>query len=233
MRDKYFDSKRVSVDKIVDEIYDVSKVGALSIPEVLKEEGRDELLRGIQTVRPLFKQIPLIQGGVIQDMQLLYVEETPLVKFPSFRRSIQQFRREYTQFYGQLARRAGFSRSRSYSMGIHYYSQGSKGISAHRDYATNINMVSIFVLQGEAPFFVCANKKGDNAVKLEATVGSWILLRTARKEEEQDLRPFHYVSGPIDHDRYSLVVRDDIKVKGEFMQDKLTSKGTSNTDHSY
>ena len=85
------------------------------------------------------------------------------------------------------------------------YAQGSLGITPHRDGAQFCNVVSIFMISGQARFAVCANRLGGAAREIDVSPGRLLLLR-APGFLGADERPFHYVTD-IREERYSCALR--------------------------
>jgi len=86
-------------------------------------------------------------------------------------------------------------------------------MGVHRDYSTDINLISIFVLGGTAPFYVCADKQGRGKVALHSAPGSLILMRAPRNELENDYRPYHCV-GAVEEERFTLLFRQKKQTYG-------------------
>lgn len=213
---KYLNIEKIDVEKIVKELFDFNNLGALSIQDVLTQNAKKELLEGIYSAKPLFWQVPRDIGGkVIQEMQTIYVERVTnrIGEFPLFKESIDKLFEEYSQLYLQIAKEAKFNENKCNSIGIHHYPVGSVGITPHQDYKQDLNLIASFVVEGDAPFFVCANRKKDFAKKINSSPGSVIFMRAARCEEEQQARPFHYLVGPMKKDRYAILLRSRAKDK--------------------
>ncbi|MCH8945508.1 MAG: hypothetical protein IIA85_01130 [Nanoarchaeota archaeon] len=207
MENKYIDAERISIDFVVSELYDLSKIGALSIPGVLSSKARENIVKGAKSAIKLFWKAPRVEGPVIQEMETLYIEDTDVRDLErSFVDSIKQFKREYGEIYRQISKKAGFLVDSFNSVGIHYYPYNSQGITPHRDYTRDRDLISIFVLQGQAKFCVCEDRNKKGSINLDSSSGSLILLRAARNDLEQSYRPFHYVE-PIERERFSLIVR--------------------------
>jgi len=203
----FLKSKKISIDKIVNELYDFSKIGALSLPEILSKEGRQELLKGVKSAKKLFSKVSRKEGKVIQEMETLYIEnlkENELKK--EFNENINKFIKEYSKIYREIAKKAKFQENSFNSLGFNHYWNNSKGISPHRDYARDKDLISIFILQGKANFYVCVDREKNKPVELYSPPGSLILLRAPRNESEKQYRPFHYVEN-IENERLSLIVR--------------------------
>lgn len=214
---KYLRTEKIDVEKIVNELYDFSELGALSVPGVVTEEGRKELLEAILTAKALFWRVPrdISKGKVIQEMDTVYIERVRdrVKEFPLFIERMDQLCAEYAEVYKKIAEAAQFREKQFNSVGVHYYWTGSEGITPHQDYKADANLIVSFVIQGCAPFCVCADRKKTHAKELDSSPGSVIFMRAARCEEEQPLRPFHYLVGPMTEDRYTILVRTRAKDK--------------------
>ncbi|MDO8556672.1 MAG: hypothetical protein Q7R96_05890 [Nanoarchaeota archaeon] len=209
--------ERLNIEHIVAELFDFSRPGAVSIPEVVQEEQRQILLNQIRHVQESpHNPLHAVQrevGQVVQEMQTFYITSDGCT-FPSAGKDIwsiiyalQDVAADYAQIHRKLGVVGNFSHQYFNSIGLHYYPQGSLGITPHQDYASDVDIVANFILEGSAPFFVCKNRKGDDPVQLDASPGSLILMRAARCEEEQRFRPFHYVQGPMQENRYTVLIR--------------------------
>lgn len=203
----YINSDRISIDQIVDELYDFSRIGALSIPDFLSQKAIIDLFTGAMSARKLFTRAKKEVGKVTQEMENLYVENIDhalLNKY--FLTTVTQFKEEYGEVYKRIAEKAEFSFKEFNSFGFNYYATGSAGITPHRDFKSDENLVSIFVIEGNAPFFVCRDYEKTDSRELNSSPGSLILLRAARNKEEQQNRPIHYVA-PCISPRLTAVCR--------------------------
>lgn len=73
------------------------------------------------------------------------------------------------------------------------YEKGSIGITPHRDYVQNINLICIFILTGKARFAICKDREGNDAYDLDTSPGNVIVMR-APGFMGSDFRPFHFIS---------------------------------------
>jgi len=212
---KYLRSEKINVEKIVNELFDFSKLGSISIPDVLTIEAREELLESIILSKHLFKEAKReMKSGVIQEMNTLYLERFVEEELPKILRDrIKNLTNEYSEIYERIAEVANFSVPTFNSIGINWYPIGSYGITPHKDYASDTNLITSFVLSGNAPFFVCRDKQKTDAFQLNADPGAIIFMRAIRNEDEQLSRPFHYLVGPIKIERYSILIRNKDKRK--------------------
>jgi len=108
--------------------------------------------------------------------------------------------------YELLVRESGFQDIKFNSVSFQKYKEGSIGITPHRDGLKYINLISVFVLGGEAPFYICKDREGTDKTYLGSSPGSLILLRAPRKPEEKDFRPLHSV-GRVGKERYTIGLR--------------------------
>jgi hypothetical protein len=79
---------------------------------------------------------------------------------------------------------------------VQKYPQGSIGLTLHRDESRYVNLISIFVLKGEAPFLVSLDRDLSCPIATHTRAGDLVLLRAPRGMEnvtEKRLRPFHAV----------------------------------------
>ena len=206
----YLNSEQINVEKLVRELYDFNTLGAISFANVLSVDARKELLLAMKEAPRLFKTVERVQkeSGVVQEMETLYLEQfNPTEISKPLQQTIGQLTAEYQSLYQQIAKAAAFDSATFNSIGIHYYRPGSAGISPHRDFRADINLTTIFTITGEAPFYVCRNRQKGDSLLLNSMPGSVIFMRAARNEQEQNARPFHYLVGPMQTERYSVLIR--------------------------
>ena len=87
------------------------------------------------------------------------------------------------------------------------YPAGSIGITPHLDHLKYKNLLCIFVLGGKGKFFVCADRAGNGAREIDASVGNVIFLRCPGFMGIAK-RPFHFLKD-IAATRYSFVLRQE------------------------
>ncbi|MDQ5851366.1 MAG: hypothetical protein M3380_04700 [Chloroflexota bacterium] len=85
------------------------------------------------------------------------------------------------------------------------YEQGSLGITPHRDQLSYINLVCVFMIEGQGRFCLCADRSGNDSHAIDATPGRVIFMR-APGLLGATKRPFHYVTD-IQAPRYTFGVR--------------------------
>lgn len=73
------------------------------------------------------------------------------------------------------------------------YEKDSIGITPHRDFMQNTNLICIFILAGKGNFWLCDDRKGTNAKMLCTMPGNVIVMR-APGFLGSDFRPFHSIS---------------------------------------
>lgn len=183
---------------IVARIYDEDHLGAASYRDVLSQEECEKLLEEITRME---LTPPSYVAGIVQNMTTQYYARDEFSQLRTFS-CLSALVGAYQAFYSQLGEQASFCGEIN-SVGIHHYPQSDEGIGKHRDYLHSINLVSILVLAGKAPFFAYNNKERE----LSATPGSLILLR-ANRHDGEDIRPPHRV-GPVAKERYVLCLRED------------------------
>jgi len=191
------------------ELYDLSKLGGMSFPNFLNPDFREDLLNEIKNAQGRLKPAEQYVGKVQQVMNTFYIGEahnnSNIGNFPL----VKQLRDTYSLFYKELGNIANFYSGNINSIGFHHYPANSLGITPHQDYAFDYNLISIFVLEGNASLNVCRDRDKRDSMQLSAAPGSLVLLRAARKPEEQKYRPFHYIDG-VKEERYSLIFRQKI-----------------------
>eukprot|EP01116_Phalansterium_solitarium_P011128 TRINITY_DN26732_c0_g1_i1.p1 TRINITY_DN26732_c0_g1~~TRINITY_DN26732_c0_g1_i1.p1 ORF type:complete len:226 (+),score=53.80 TRINITY_DN26732_c0_g1_i1:44-679(+) len=86
------------------------------------------------------------------------------------------------------------------------YDVGSIGITPHRDPASSVNLVAVFVIGGAGRFFVCDDRDKTNSVEIDAAPGNVVLMRAPGYLPNPE-RPFHYITD-ITECRYAFILRD-------------------------
>lgn len=184
-------------------LYDTDHPGGIGWRGFLREEFRQALLE--EARQPRYSREPeYVEGsGVRQDVERFLMSDS--FKLTGEFDHTFLFQDEYEQllkdslgdFFPDFCLNA---------VSFQKYRKGSRGITPHRDNLIYRNLVSVAVLDGEAPFYLCADRQGNNPLELEASPGSLILLRGPRHKEEGGIRPFHAL-GPVTQERYSLGLR--------------------------
>jgi hypothetical protein len=87
------------------------------------------------------------------------------------------------------------------------YEVGSIGITPHRDPLRYKNLICIFILGGKGRFFLCADRSGQDAQEIDASVGRVIFLRCPGFMGINK-RPFHFLTD-IEETRYSFILRQE------------------------
>lgn len=57
------------------------------------------------------------------------------------------------------------------------------------------------------PFSVSEDRQKKNSKQIYSEAGTLMLMKAARNEDEQKYRPIHYVQGPVNEDRYTVLLR--------------------------
>jgi hypothetical protein len=94
------------------------------------------------------------------------------------------------------------------SIAVHRYPVGSLGLSRHRDASRYVYVIGIFVLAGQAPFYLYEGKNREPALDLAPNPGDFILLRAPFGDV--DRRPPHAV-GRVSEERFSVTFRAPTK----------------------
>jgi len=218
---KYINSEAFDIDYIVDQVYDFSKLGGMSIREAMPEEAVNDLLSVIVSNKDVLVPAQRVLGQVTQEMNTLYFERHDRDKLPKdLVEKMDIFRDEFQEIYGKIAKIGNFNVKDFNSLGIHEYPKGTMGITPHQDFSADSDLIASFILQGEAPFFICENRGKDGSMKLNSHPGNVILMRAARNKSEQKARPFHYVEGPMNEDRYVILIRNRTTKKMKELEDK-------------
>lgn len=204
----YLDLEDVSIERIAEDLYDFSQLGGISYPDVLLPGARQEIIEASRENLEYFITMDREVGPVKQEMKTLYFERFENGALPEKLLHVQaRIMNDYAPFYEDLARKAGFENNTINSVGIHYYPQGSLGITPHQDFASDRDLVTILVVEGGAPFGVCEDREKNGARYLHSGAGAAIFMRAARIPEENPYRPFHFVEGPTTQDRYTILLR--------------------------
>jgi hypothetical protein len=179
----------------------LSRVGAVTLPGILRDTGRQRLLE--QIVRLRFTDQPAVVGpyGVQQHCAVV----TDFAPGSVFRQLWGAFQTILEQYLAQLPHSPFASPLRFTTAALHRYPPGPLGLSPHRDSARSINLVAIFVLRGCGRFIVCQDRTGRDAVDLSNAPGDLLLLRAPGFLSTED-RPFHAVLDIIE-ERLTFALR--------------------------
>ncbi len=82
-------------------------------------------------------------------------------------------------------------------------------ISPHRDSKRSINLVVVILLGGQAPFYICDGRAGENSQLIPVNVGEMILMRGQDFGKPRNVelkRPMHYV-GRVTKERLTFGLR--------------------------
>lgn len=192
------------------ELYTPEKHGGIVIIHALHWHGRNALLEEISRATTAFRKAPTYEGPVMQDMFTFYCGEADYPRTQGEFSVIKRLRSEYLHWEQKLGESANFT-SEINSIGIHHYPANSGGISPHQDYASDKNLISIFVLKGNDPLYLCRDRNKTDTLPLNASPGDLILLRAPRNNAENSLRPFHYLEKLIE-ERITLIFRQRQKL---------------------
>ncbi|MEK6920886.1 MAG: hypothetical protein AABX82_03305 [Nanoarchaeota archaeon] len=221
--ERYIHSEKIDVEKVVDEVFNFSRLGGVSISNVLTLGAREELLAAMRESQNLFKDVEReTKSGVIQEMKTLYLEGVVEEELPAtLTQCLRTLTAEYNEVYQRIAEAAHFTVRTFNSVGMHWYPVGFAGITPHQDYAADSNLITSFVIAGNAPFFICRDRQKTDAIQLDAEPGAIIFMRATRYHHEQPYRPFHYLLGPMEVERYSILVRNRTEAKMDQLKTEL------------
>lgn len=186
---------------------DLATVGATSV-KLLTEEFRLDLRKTAvgYSYQPQQEVVGRSNRLVYQQVSSLdyFSEETP---FSQLRRAFQALLEQ------RLAEVVPYPFATSLhfnAMVLQKYEKGALGITPHLDGKRYVNLVCIFVLEGEGKFYVCDNRAGDNPREIDATLGKVIFMRAPGFRGMENNRPFHFVTN-ISSDRYTLTLRQNAR----------------------
>jgi len=97
------------------------------------------------------------------------------------------------------------------SMVLQRYEKDSIGITPHRDWLSDINLICIFNIGGQGRFHICSDRSGRDAKEMDTSPGNVVLMRAPGFLGSED-RPFHYVTG-IRETRYTFGLRQTETLK--------------------
>lgn len=81
-------------------------------------------------------------------------------------------------------------------------------ISPHLDHKNCINLIAVYVLKGIAPFYICSDRSGADAVEICARPGDLILMR-GTGFLNSTVRPYHCV-GKVTQERLTFGLRQTV-----------------------
>ncbi len=194
-------------DYIARELYNPDNIGAVSISGFLSESVRKEVLREIRNGQNSFTVAPRGYLNALQEFDNLYLGEADEKKTGGDFPWIFCLRDFYTGLYRKLSRRAGFSAGCLNSIEVKRYPKGSLGLTPHMDQSRYVNLISVFVLEGEAPFYIYSQDRKTVLSEIDSSPGGLILLRAPKNRQERGFRPMHGV-GSVIQERYTITVRE-------------------------
>ena len=197
--------------RICAELYNPTRRGGLSLSGFLQPAAREQLLCEIQKHVRWFRPASRDYLNAVQEFDFFHLGEQDDDRITGNFETILRLRARYARLYKMMAEQARFhSPGALNSITVQRYPQDSLGITSHRDESQSINLISIFVLAGEAPFGISTDRQKSDVVELPASPGDLILLRAPRDRHEpteRKMRPLHYV-GRVVRERYSLTFRE-------------------------
>ena len=190
----YFDIHRI-LEKL-------STGGATSV-KILNEGFRKSLLEEAECYTYKSEDEVVGTGDRIVRQQMSSFEDFPYdSKCNLLKHSFQSFLDNYLT----LIRPYPFETKLAFnSIVLQKYERGSIGITPHRDGLSYINLVCLFVIEGQGRFFTCSDRSGRDSVEIDASPGNVILVRAPGFLFSKE-RPFHYVNN-IQERRYVFGLR--------------------------
>jgi hypothetical protein len=208
-----FIQKEIDPKKVL-QIYEPNHNGAISFDSILSEEGANILLHSIKSIEDsLLKCKDPYNKKVQQEMQTLYKksDEQDFDFKEPFKSVLHDFLVELNPLFRNVAQYAEFEKPLPNSVGIHKYSKNSVGISPHKDFSRDVNLITNIILQSRNSFYVCDDREKNNPARIYSPPQSIIFMRANRAIDKEDRRPYHFVEGPIIQDRYNIILRYNTK----------------------
>ena len=206
-----FNKEAFGAHLICRELYGAGKPGGMVLRDFLDAHFRKTLLQEIHQNVRLFRPAQRKYLSAYQEFYYFYVGEADEQRVQGDFNAVFALRDRYGDLYQSLQAAANFSATATLnSVAVQKYPQGSIGISLHRDQSRYLNLISIFVLEGQAPFFISLDRNPSHAMAIHTAPGDLILLRAPSSAEslaEKRLRPFHAV-GRILQERITLLLRE-------------------------
>ena len=206
-----FNLNSLNIEKIVSELFDFSKVGAININGFIKEDFRKELVKEINNHSNYFSPSPSYYGKSKQNLSSLYIgpsdDNREDVDLPTLNYLIKN----YEEIYKEISRVANFIPGKPNSIGYHKYFVGEIGITPHYDHSWFVNLVSVFVISGKGKFSIYKKRDSEEgSTEIQSLEGSLTLMRHPRNESENIFRPLHCIE-KITEERVSAILRQDIR----------------------
>tara|TARA_Y100000310_G_C20623016_1_gene784355 strand:- start:970 stop:1611 length:642 start_codon:yes stop_codon:yes gene_type:complete len=196
-------------DIIASELFDFSRPGMVCLEEFLLADATQALVAEIDDNADLLQTADTQFLNATQDVDYMEIGEADENRVKGKFDNIFGLRTEYYwQCYRALVYHlSSFNEGPGLNSIVAYrYTTDSTGISPHMDQSRYIDLISIFVLKGSAPFGIRKSRDGPILEEVNPPPGSLILLRAPRYDVEKQHRPMHYV-GPVTQERYSLAFR--------------------------
>ncbi len=177
----------------------LGRIGGVSI-RVISFEVVEYLASAAQDSNFVKREELVMPSGVYQDVYGVDdLSENSL--FHVFMDEWQRFVSLKTKGFGNL-----FETPISFNdVAVQLYKAGSRGITPHLDDRKYINLICIFPLLGRGRFCICKDRKGENPVELDSSLGNVILMRGPGFRNSKQ-RPLHFISD-IQGPRISLGIR--------------------------
>ena len=193
---------QTSFEKIVDELYDPKKMGAMTIFPFLEYQIRQEARKEIARAKDKFTKGETTYKNAVQDLSYIDLStkdtELPIT---------QEIWRAYNEWYQELAAVAKFPEPLDVNVAtLLKYNVGSRGLSMHRDNSHYRNILASLIIEGDALFSVGRTRNDEHPMIIDPWPGEVIFMRAPRAPEEQDLRPYHSV-GDVTNLRIALLLR--------------------------
>jgi hypothetical protein len=177
----------------------IDKHSAISIP-LLEESDRLQLLGEVRNLSYTAQQ-EYLPNGVREQL-------SSSVEFPrnslcvAFAQSLEQAIADQTEEMSPYPFNHPF---RLNELMAQHHEAGSLGITPHRDFLYNRNLIGVLIIEGKGQFWLCDDRTGTNARPVRSEPGDLILMR-GPGFMGSDYRPMHFVDS-ISTERFTLGMR--------------------------
>lgn len=190
-----------SLIKIVNDLYDFSRQGVVLIPNAIPSYHIQQLQEELFDHKELFRPAPREYGIAEQEFNHFYLDEInePEKTLPT----LCTLQHGYRQWRNQFGATAKIECGKT-TVAVNQYCRGAKGISAHRDELSYVNLIAVATITGEATLTV---HHREEETKYQLKTGSLLLMRAPRSAQEKEYRPRHSLHSVL-QERYAVIFRE-------------------------